>query len=208
MRGGDRRPHAPRRLCGARRGGAREHAGSGCCLPPAACRAGTKQGRRRGRAGPSASWERTSDLERSDWSSRRTTSLYRRQQGIGQGVAGPRPFAPRAPALEPFDPPPTLSRARPLRKGSRKKLPEAGGGGSLGKVSLCLKRKGRGRGVPPGSWTRAQSPPRISAATLPYVRGRGPGRGGEKPHSRPHCGSAKESGEEPARQAARGDSWC
>lgn len=59
----------------------------------------------------------------------------------------------------------------------------------------------------PGSWTRAPSLPRTLAATLPHVRGLGPERGGEKA-PRPHCGSTKGSREEPARKAARGDSWC
>lgn len=127
VRGGDRRPHAPRRLCGACSGGARARR-----REAAACRAGTS--RADGLEGPDhlppGSVRPISG--RSEWSSHRTTSPlpaalpYAGRGGLGgHRTPPPRPDTSGFSALWPL---PSSPRVRPLHRGSRTKLPEAGGG--------------------------------------------------------------------------------
>lgn len=106
-----------------------------------------------------------------------------------RGVACPAPCSPASPR-------PSLG-PRPLLGGLGARLPQADGGGSRGKVSLGLKPKGGGLPVC-GLRPLLETPPRHQPTSGVRVPGA----------SRPQCGSAKDSREEPARKTQRGDSWC
>lgn len=158
VRGGDRRPHAPRRLCGARRDAAREHAGE---RPLPAVRG---QGRADAGGGldPLPPGSVRPILGRSDWSSRRTTSPLPAAlpPAAGDGPGGRRTPPPRSesPGFRALLTPADAFACPPSPQGQPHKAPRSGRRGR--KVSLCLKRKG-GRGGPLGSGTRTPSPPRI-----------------------------------------------